>query len=163
MQYFFNITNLFAVIVLGLVFALSLNEVAKLAGKMQTAQRFAQAQLLGTRNTFTSQEECQSKTGYICYYEECNYVPVRKTLAEVCGADLKKGWKATTTAIPENFRRVVAVRLTVTTKESVGTLEMRPRELTIAYQSTPTGSSNQVKRSHLIRASDVTRITNKMI
>jgi hypothetical protein len=40
---------------------------------------------------FTSQEECESKTGWRCSFVMCDYVPEGKTFEEVCGG-VGKQW-----------------------------------------------------------------------
>ena len=41
---------------------------------------------------YSNQEECEHKTGHICAFQMCDYVPEGKTFDEVCGRDFKKGW-----------------------------------------------------------------------
>ncbi|HLD07838.1 MAG TPA: hypothetical protein VJB60_02120 [Candidatus Peribacterales bacterium] len=43
---------------------------------------------------FASQEECEQRTGQLCSFQMCDYIPSEKTLEEVCGKNFKKGWVA---------------------------------------------------------------------
>jgi len=43
--------------------------------------------------TFRSEQECEEKTGCVCSFVMCDYVPEGKTFEEVCGEDFQKGWE----------------------------------------------------------------------
>lgn len=41
---------------------------------------------------YVSQQECESKTGKSCGHSMCDFIPKGKTLKEVCGTRIRKGW-----------------------------------------------------------------------
>lgn len=45
--------------------------------------------------TFDSQKECEEKTGKVCSFQMCDYIPEGKTFDEVCGKGFKEGWAST--------------------------------------------------------------------
>src|SRR3989338_11330627 len=50
--------------------------------------------------SFSTQEECEEKTGQRCSFEMCDYIPPGKTFEEVCGKDFEEGWNP----LPYAFR-----------------------------------------------------------
>jgi hypothetical protein len=49
---------------------------------------------------FSTQQECEQKTGESCSFQMCDYIPPGKTFEEVCGKDFKKGWVPTSSTQP---------------------------------------------------------------
>lgn len=47
-------------------------------------------------SVYKSKEECESKTGKVCGFIMCDYVPPGKTFEETCGKNFKEGWQPTT-------------------------------------------------------------------
>lgn len=41
---------------------------------------------------FSSKDECEQRTGKLCGFRMCDYVPPGKTFEEVCGKGFEKGW-----------------------------------------------------------------------
>lgn len=44
---------------------------------------------------YPTREACEQATGRTCQFQQCDYVPSGKTVEEVCGKGLRKGWVPT--------------------------------------------------------------------
>lgn len=163
MSYLFNRTNVFIVIVVGVIFTLSLNELVKLTQKFRLSQveKFVRTQL--DLKTYGSQESCQEKSLYLCEYAECNFIPPGKTVEETCGANFVPGWQPTNIPIPEFFQNIDTIRLTIETDRSTGTIELLTRRSTASYYSTAFDDSETDPREQKIPQNDITRLINKMV
>jgi len=47
-----------------------------------------------SQTVFSSQTECEQKTGKSCGFQNCDFIPKGKTFEHICGKDFKKGWVA---------------------------------------------------------------------
>ena len=51
---------------------------------------------------YSSQEDCEQKTGMTCAFQNCDYTTKDKSIEEVCGKDFKKGWVPTENDIQQH-------------------------------------------------------------
>lgn len=162
MSYIFNRINLLVVIVMIFLIAVSINEVAKYAKHVSLSNEAAYAQWFVSQKThFKTQENCQQSTGYICSYEECDSVPIGESYEDLCGKDFTKGWRPTTVSIPEVFRQILSIRLSIGQKGSKQTYEIEPRAETIRLFTEQTSDSQS--ESKKIQSHDITLLINSFI
>lgn len=162
MSYIFNRINVVVVMVMVFLIAMSLNEVFKYAQNVDLSNQAAYAQwFTSQQSAFPNQEACQQSTGFICNYEECNYVPAGQTFEELCGKDNTKGWRATSVAIPTAYRAAKEITLEFGTTTNLHRFSLDPETAMMSY--TPPRSSSTTGTTKTIAAHDITTITNKLV
>jgi RNA polymerase subunit RPABC4/transcription elongation factor Spt4 len=162
MSYIFNRINLIVVVVMIFLITMSMNEVAHFAKRLDLSNKAAYAQWFTSHKTvFSTQEDCQKNTGALCNYEECDYIPDGQTLSEVCGKNFTKGWRPTIVTIPEAYRDIASLQLSIGPAASRQIIEIKPNDLTIQYSSL--GSSDSSVKTKPIKSHDLTLLVNNMI
>lgn len=162
MSYIFNRINLIVVVVMILLIGMSMNEVAKYAKGLNLSNQAAYAQwFMSHKTVFTTQEECQSHSGFVCNYEECDYIPNGETVNKICGNDTTKGWRPTVVAIPDAFKTLTSLQLAIGPAKARLLFEINTQNNTITLNSNdPKISGGKTKT---IKVHDQTILTNNMI
>ncbi len=164
MSYIFNKFTLLVIAGIIVIFTFSINEVVKLAKKMQRAQAVAYEDWAsGQKTAYKTQEECQGVSSTICDYSECDFVPIGTTYEEICGKDFVTGWKPTNVVIPPVFQHIERIVLTIAAPASQAEIEIDANKLSITYRSAAIGQMMQDIETKKITAPDVTRVVNRMI
>jgi hypothetical protein len=138
---------------------MSFNEVTKYAQGVELRNRQTlESWRERTKAEYKTQEECQEQNEVICNFEACDYIPAGKTIEEVCGPNLTKGWKPSLVPIPSFYRGLAEIKLTINGMGGEQRLSVLPPDLVITY-----GTGAAVASSKPIELYQKTFLTNKFI
>src|SRR3989344_233437 len=115
-----------------------------------------------SQTPYRSQEDCQERTGAICNYQTCDYVPPGKTFEEVCGVDFSRGWHASKVEISQPYRDAAKLFFIANTRDAQDELLIDRRASTIRYRAQE-GNHLQTTEATPIDTHGVTLLVNKMI
>lgn len=161
MGYIFTKANAFVAIVFAISFGLSISEVVQWAnGLSDRNQQLFIAWQQRSKSRYKSQTECQQATQAICNYETCDYVPVGKTIEEVCGVNFEKGWKPSMVPIPQLFQYMNSIRLKLFTQRGERLLILSPPTATVSYTASGPKATVSEKKLEMF---EITLLSNKFI